>query len=155
MSYLREFPEANMQDFLYGSNHEAPRLFVRGGKYDQPHRWIDPAKGVSRARPDVWEKVRRHQHRRHRPDCGGHRYLTHRLKQVRGAHHCAQRLISTAWSVAALPVTDSKKPEGSGRGARRTIRAPASFFGGVRDPSDNAGDCRAGVSTNDPPCTSS
>ena len=28
MSYLREFPEANMQDFLYAANHEAPKLFV-------------------------------------------------------------------------------------------------------------------------------
>jgi len=28
VSYLREFPEANMQDFLYAANHEAPLLFV-------------------------------------------------------------------------------------------------------------------------------
>lgn len=28
MSYLREFPEANMQDFLYAANHEAPFLFL-------------------------------------------------------------------------------------------------------------------------------
>jgi hypothetical protein len=32
MSYLREFPEANMQDFLYAANHEAPRLFVEVGR---------------------------------------------------------------------------------------------------------------------------
>ena len=28
MSYLREFPGANMQDFLYGTNSETPGLFV-------------------------------------------------------------------------------------------------------------------------------
>jgi hypothetical protein len=28
MSYLREFPGANMQDFLYGTNLEAPGLFI-------------------------------------------------------------------------------------------------------------------------------
>lgn len=32
MSYLREFPEANMQDFLYAANHDAPRLFVEVGR---------------------------------------------------------------------------------------------------------------------------
>lgn len=32
MSYLREFPEANMQDFLYAANHEAPRMFVEVGR---------------------------------------------------------------------------------------------------------------------------
>ena len=32
MSYLREFPEANMQDFLYAANHEAPLLFVEVGR---------------------------------------------------------------------------------------------------------------------------
>jgi hypothetical protein len=28
MSYLREFPGANMQDFLYGTNSETPSLFI-------------------------------------------------------------------------------------------------------------------------------
>ena len=32
MSSLREFPEANMQDFLYAANHEAPLLFVEIGR---------------------------------------------------------------------------------------------------------------------------
>ena len=32
MSYLREFPQANMQDFLYATNHEAPGLFVEVGR---------------------------------------------------------------------------------------------------------------------------
>ncbi len=32
MSYLREFPGANMQDFLYGADHDAPGLFVDIGR---------------------------------------------------------------------------------------------------------------------------
>ena len=32
MSYLREFPGANMQDFLYGTNSETPSLFVEVGR---------------------------------------------------------------------------------------------------------------------------
>jgi hypothetical protein len=32
MSYLREFPGANMQDFLYGTNSETPGLFVDVGR---------------------------------------------------------------------------------------------------------------------------
>jgi|GEM_PF-4668024 len=32
MSYLREYPGANMQDFLYGTNSETPSLFVEVGR---------------------------------------------------------------------------------------------------------------------------
>ena len=32
MSYLREFPTANMQDFLYGTELETPFLFVEVGR---------------------------------------------------------------------------------------------------------------------------
>lgn len=32
MSYLREFPQANMQDFLYATNHPAPGMFVEVGR---------------------------------------------------------------------------------------------------------------------------
>ena len=32
MSYLREFPDANMQDFLYGTELETPSLFVEVGR---------------------------------------------------------------------------------------------------------------------------
>jgi hypothetical protein len=32
MSYLREFPDANMQDFLYGTEIETPGLFVEVGR---------------------------------------------------------------------------------------------------------------------------
>lgn len=32
MSYLREFPTANMQDFLYGTELESPNLFVEVGR---------------------------------------------------------------------------------------------------------------------------
>jgi hypothetical protein len=32
MSYLREFPGANMQDFLYGTNSETPSLFIEVGR---------------------------------------------------------------------------------------------------------------------------
>ena len=32
MSYLREFPAANMQDFLYGTEIETPALFVEVGR---------------------------------------------------------------------------------------------------------------------------
>ena len=32
MSYLREFPGANMQDFLYGTDVETPGLFVDVGR---------------------------------------------------------------------------------------------------------------------------
>lgn len=32
MSYLREFPDANMQDFLYAANHPAPGMFVEVGR---------------------------------------------------------------------------------------------------------------------------
>lgn len=32
MSYLREFPSANMQDFLYGTELETPYLFVEVGR---------------------------------------------------------------------------------------------------------------------------